>query len=82
MDYSETIPQNTGVVAAVTWPQAEHDHRAQGSLKLSPGELGVILPPQFCPCTVTPELLTGVLTQRFSLAVQRFSQVPFHLRVI
>lgn len=49
MDYSETIPQNTGVVAAVTWPQAEHDHRAQGSLKLSPGELGVILPPSSAP---------------------------------
>lgn len=49
MDYSETIPQNTGVVAAVTWPQAEHDHRVQGSLKLSPGELGVILPPSSAP---------------------------------
>lgn len=36
-------------MAAGTWLQVEHDHRAQGSLELSPGELGVILPPGSAP---------------------------------
>lgn len=36
-------------MAAVTWLQVEHDHRAQGSLKLSLGEIGVVLPPSSAP---------------------------------